>query len=206
MGLTKRLMDVTLAGCAALSLSPVLICIALRIWWQGDGPVLYVAERMKTPEQSFGLLKFRTMTVQADDSGVTSPAKAHRITPFGAKLRQHRLDELPQLWNILKGDISIVGPRPPLREYVERFPDIYAAVLKSRPGVTGLATLAFNQREAQLLARCKTARETDHVYCRRCIPTKARLDLAYQRSANILLDLWILWRTLQQISARPAPA
>ena len=203
MSVTKRLMDITLAGLAALLLCPVLIWIALRIWWQGDGPVLYVSQRMKTPERAFGLLKFRTMTAQPGDAGVTGPQKAHRITPFGARLRQSRLDELPQLWNILKGDISIVGPRPPLREYVERFPDIYAEVLKSRPGVTGLATLTFNRREAQLLSRCQSAQETDTVYCRRCIPTKARLDLIYQKSADLMLDLWILWRTLRQISGRP---
>jgi lipopolysaccharide/colanic/teichoic acid biosynthesis glycosyltransferase len=199
-------MDISLAGLAALLASPLLIWLCLRIWSQRDGPVFYVSERMKTPEQSFGLLKFRTMTVQPGDAGVTGPEKAHRITPLGAMMRKRRLDELPQLWNIIKGDISIVGPRPPLREYVERFPDIYADVLKSRPGVTGLATLAFNQREARLLAHCKTAQQTEDVYCRRCIPTKARLDLIYQHRADISLDLWILWRTLRQISARSVRA
>jgi len=89
-----------------------------------------------------------------------------------------------------------------LREYVERYPDIYARVLSCPPGVTGLATLRFNQREAQLLASCASAKETDRVYCRRCIPTKARLDLAYQKHASMQLDLWILWRTLRQIVAR----
>ncbi len=203
MSASKRLMDIALASLAVLLLSPVLIWISLRIWRQGDGPVLYVSERMKTPDHAFGLLKFRTMTTQPGDTGVTGPTKAHRITPFGAKLRQSRLDELPQLWNILKGDISIVGPRPPLREYVERFPDIYVDVLRSRPGVTGLATLTFNQREARLLAECKSAEETDRVYCRRCIPPKARLDLIYQLNANLTLDIWILWRTLRQVSQRP---
>jgi lipopolysaccharide/colanic/teichoic acid biosynthesis glycosyltransferase len=181
---------------------PVLLWFSLRIWWQDDGPIFYVSERMKTPEHSFGLLKFRTMRVKPDDTGVTGPQKADRITPLGAMMRRHRFDELPQLWNILKGDISIVGPRPPLREYVERFPQIYADVLKSRPGVTGLATLAFHQREARLLADCTSAAETEEVYCRRCIPTKARLDLTYQRSATLLLDIWILWRTLRQLLMR----
>jgi len=179
---TKRLFDITLASLAALLLAPLLIWLGLRIWWQGDGPVFYVSERMKSPTRAFGLLKFRTMIPVPDDAGVTGPQKAHRITRFGAMLRQRRLDELPQLWNILKGDISLVGPRP--------------------PGVTGLATLRFNQREAQLLASCASAKETDRVYCRRCIPTKARLDLAYQKHASMQLDLWILWRTLRQIVAR----
>jgi len=199
---TKRMLDITLASLGVIVFWPLLAWFSLRIWWQGDGPIFYVSERMKTPEQSFGLQKFRTMTVQPDDTGVTGPDKAHRITKLGAMMRKHRFDELPQLWNILKGDISIVGPRPPLRVYVERFPDIYTNVLKSRPGVTGLATLAFHQREARLLAECTSASETEDVYCRRCIPTKARLDLTYQKSANNFLDLWILWRTLRQLSER----
>lgn len=205
MSAPKRMLDITLASLAVMLFWPVLVWFSLRIWWQGEGPVFYVSERMKTPEHSFGLLKFRTMRVAPDDTGVTGPQKADRITPLGAMMRRHRFDELPQLWNILKGDISIVGPRPPLREYVERFPQIYADVLKSRPGVTGLATLAFHQREARLLANCTTAAETEEVYCRRCIPTKARLDLTYQKSATLLLDLWILWRTLRQLWMRTAP-
>jgi lipopolysaccharide/colanic/teichoic acid biosynthesis glycosyltransferase len=196
------MLDITLASLAVMLFWPVLLWFSLRIWWQDDGPIFYVSERMKTPEHSFGLLKFRTMRVKPDDTGVTGPQKADRITPLGAMMRRHRFDELPQLWNILKGDISIVGPRPPLREYVERFPQIYADVLKSRPGVTGLATLAFHQREARLLADCTSAAETEEVYCRRCIPTKARLDLTYQRSATLLLDIWILWRTLRQLLMR----
>ena len=202
MSRTKRLTDITLASLAAVLLAPLLIWLGLRIWRQGDGPVFYISERMKTPTRAIGLVKFRTMVPADGDTGVTGPQKAHRITPFGAMLRRRRLDELPQLWNILKGDISLVGPRPPLREYVDRYPDIYARVLRSTPGVTGLATLSFNQREARLLANCTTAQETDRVYCRRCIPTKARLDLAYQRHASLRLDMWILWRTLCQIFAR----
>ncbi len=202
MSTAKRMLDITLASLAVMLFWPVLLWFSLRIWWQGDGPIFYVSERMKTPERSFGLLKFRTMSVQLDDSGVTGPEKAHRITPLGEMMRKHRFDELPQLWNILKGDISIVGPRPPLREYVEQFPGIYADVLKSRPGVTGLATLAFHRREARLLGDCISAAETEEVYCRRCIPRKARLDLAYQKNATVLLDLWILWRTLRQLATR----
>ncbi len=111
-------------------------------------------------------------------------------------LRRTRLDELPQLWNILRGDMSFVGPRPPLRMYVERFPGLYAQVLRSRPGVTGLATLVFHRREAELLRGCRSAEETDTVYVRRCVPVKARLDLIYQRRRNVCFDLAILGRTI----------
>jgi lipopolysaccharide/colanic/teichoic acid biosynthesis glycosyltransferase len=137
-----------------------------------------------------------------DDAGVTGGDKAARITPLGAKLRRRRIDELPQLWNILKGDMSFVGPRPPLRSYVEAYPDLYGDVLKSTPGVTGLATLKYNKREAKLLAQCATPAETDTVYRTRCIPAKAKLDLIYQRNYRPCLDYWIIWSTLRQIFSK----
>lgn len=184
----KRVLDVVFAAVLLVVLAPLIVCIAWRIWRAKDGPVFYVAERMKSPHQSFGLWKFRTMTVVASDSGVSGGHKGARVTPLGAKLRASRLDELPQLWNILNGDISFVGPRPPLREYVERFPELYAQVLKMRPGVTGLATLRFHKHEAHLLARCRTEEQTEAVYTRICVPRKARIDLIYLRHQSIAFD------------------
>ena len=184
----KRTLDVVFAVALAVLLAPVMAWIAWLIWRAQDGPVFHVAERMKSPTDSFGLWKFRTMTPSRGDSGVSGGHKCGRITPLGARLRASRLDELPQLWNILKGDISFVGPRPPLREYVERFPELYTRVLRSRPGVTGLASLRFHRHEARLLARCRTAQQTDAVYARICVPRKARLDLIYQRHQSIGLD------------------
>ena len=102
------------------------------------------------------------------------------------------MDELPQMWNILRGDISFVGPRPPLPVYVTRFPDLYAQVLQSRPGVTGLASLVFAAHEEALLSRCATSDETDAIYARRCVPRKARIDLLYQRRRSLLLDAWLV--------------
>lgn len=198
----KRFFDVISASFVLLLVWPFLAWTAFRIWRQKDGPVFYIAERMKSPTQAFGLIKFRTMSHASEDAGVTGGNKNARITPLGKKLRKRRLDELPQLWNIIKGDISFVGPRPPLREYVDRFPQVYGEVLKSRPGVTGLATLVYNQREGALLANCKTAEETDRVYCDTCIPAKAKLDLMYQRAYRPCLDYWIIWATLRQISAK----
>jgi lipopolysaccharide/colanic/teichoic acid biosynthesis glycosyltransferase len=199
MTLTKRLFDLVMALMLVMILSPVIAYISIRIWRQKDGPTLYRAERMKTPDQSFDLWKFRTMRPSTHNSGVTGADKNDRITPMGHILRSKRLDELPQLWNVFRGDISFVGPRPPLREYTDRFPNIYGRVLKSRPGITGLATILFHKREAQLLAECASAKETDAVYCRRCIPSKARLDIIYQNRANLCLDIWILWETLRRI-------
>ena len=98
-------------------------------------------------------------------------------------------------WNVLKGDMSLVGPRPPLREYVERFPGIYGEVLKSPTGITGLASLRYHDREEKLLAACQDAAETDRVYAGRCVPAKARLDLIYQRNWSLCFDLKLIWET-----------
>jgi lipopolysaccharide/colanic/teichoic acid biosynthesis glycosyltransferase len=106
------------------------------------------------------------------------------------------LDELPQVINVLKGDISFVGPRPPLRQYVEQYPEIYGKVLKSRPGVTGMASIYFNAHEERLLSRCRNREETDRVYRRICIPRKARLDLLYQKRNNVCFDMDLMLRSV----------
>ncbi|ETD87144.1 sugar transferase [Rhodobacter capsulatus] len=199
MTLTKRLFDIGFAllilPLIALIAAVVLAALALT---QGR-PYFYAAERMKTPDTAFRLWKFRTMTVVATDAGVSGGDKAGRITPVGRVLRRFRLDELPQLWNILRGDISFVGPRPPLRSYVERFPEIYAEVLKSRPGVTGLASIHYHRHEEWLLARSRSAAETDRLYCRICIPAKAKLDLIYARHASVCFDLRLIGRTIARM-------
>jgi lipopolysaccharide/colanic/teichoic acid biosynthesis glycosyltransferase len=158
-------------------------------------PLFYVAERMKGVGQPFSLWKLRTMTVAPAESGVSGGDKAGRITPLGAFIRRARMDEVPQIWNVLKGDMSFVGPRPPLREYVERFPDLYAQVLQSPTGITGLASLRFHGREETLLAACGSAEETDRVYAERCVPQKARLDLIYQKNWSVCFDLKLIWET-----------
>ena len=192
----KRFLDVLAVLVLAPILLPVGVIVALCILIKDGGPIFYMAERMKTSTQSFKLIKFRTMTVAVAESGVSGGDKTSRITRTGAYLRGKRLDELPQLINVLKGDISFVGPRPPLREYVERFPLIYAQVLKSRPGITGLATVVYHAHEEKLLARSKSAAETDAIYCRACIPRKAHLDLLYQRKRNLRFDFYLMLKSV----------
>ena len=201
----KRLMDVVFSSLLIVILAPVFVAIVAVLLIRQGRPVFYVAERMKSPTEAFGLWKFRTMTVSDEDSGVSGGNKAQRITPLGARLRAKRLDEIPQLWNILKGDISFVGPRPPLRQYVDRFPDLYARVLKSRPGVTGLATLTLHRQETELLAGCRSARETDDVYCRLCIPRKARMDLIYQQNRSVCYDFVLVFQTIGEMFSRDDP-
>ena len=162
----KRALDVVIALCLGLLLLPLLGLLTLWLLIREGRPVFYVAERMKGINRPFRLWKLRTMTLADEDSGVSGGDKAARVTKTGAWLRAKRLDEFPQLWNILRGDLSFVGPRPPLRQYVEANPDLYARVLKSRPGVTGLASITYHKHEAALLARCTTSEETDQVYSR----------------------------------------
>jgi lipopolysaccharide/colanic/teichoic acid biosynthesis glycosyltransferase len=196
----KRAFDIGLALVLGVLLAPLIVAVSLAVLIRDGRPVLFASERMKSPEIAFTLWKFRTMAPDPADSGVSGGDKHARITPTGAFLRAKRLDELPQLWNILKGDMSFVGPRPPLRSYVERFPDLYRQVLKARPGVTGLATLVYHRTEERLLAETRTAAETDAVYARRCVPRKARLDLIQAHRQSVCADAWLaaatVWRGL----------
>ena len=180
----KRIFDLFFTSLLVVILGPIILWLCFYLWRKQGRPLFYAAELMKTPDTSFRLWKFRTMTVVEGDQGVTAAHKTEKITPTGAWLRSKRLDEFPQLWNLLKGDLSFVGPRPPLREYVERYPDVYAQVLKSRRGVTGLATTRFHHHEARLLDRCEPAEEADAIYTQVCIPRKARLDLIYQSNQS----------------------
>ncbi len=201
MTLRKRLFDLTLAFLLLPLVLPLLLGLLAWMALTGAGPLFYISERMKTPTKPFRLIKLRTMRPALHDqnTGVSGGDKTTRITRFGQFLRRSRLDELPQIWNILRGDMSFVGPRPPLRQYVEQFPQIYARVLKNRPGLTGLATLTFHAHEARLLAACKTPAETEKTYTRRCITRKAQLDLIYQRRQSLCLDLWLMGKTVARI-------
>ena len=199
----KRALDLVAALLLSVVLAPLIAVIALTILLRDGRPVLYISERMTTGPRPFQLWKFRTMRPDAGDRGVSGGDKTARITATGRFLRRYRLDELPQLWNVLRGDLSFVGPRPPLRRYVEMEPELYARVLKSRPGITGLATLAFHRTEERLLAGCGTAEQTEAVYRRRCVPRKARLDLIYQERRTICFDLRLMLATvLRSVSLR----
>jgi lipopolysaccharide/colanic/teichoic acid biosynthesis glycosyltransferase len=195
----KRALDLALVILLSPLLLPILAVLVLVLWLREGCPVFYKSERMQSPTRGFMLWKLRTMRTVSHDSGVTGADKSARITPTGQVLRKRRLDELPQIFNILRGDISFVGPRPPLRIYVERFPDIYQKVLQSRPGVTGLASLVYARHEAHLLGRCDTAAATDAIYARACVPRKARIDLIYQRNQSLIFDIWLIVLTAARV-------
>jgi len=192
----KRLFDLICALGLSILLAPVIVIVALLILVLDGRPVFYISERMKSPTEGFNLIKFRTMNPAAGDSGVSGGDKSDRITRMGEGLRRSRLDEVPQLWNVLRGDVSFVGPRPPLRQYVEQFPEVYGKVMKSRPGITGLASIYFHAHEEHLLAHSTTQDETEAIYSRACIPRKARLDLIYQARRNVCMDLALMFKTV----------
>lgn len=198
----KRFFDVLFSVLLLIILSPIFILVVVWMYLRNEMPVLYVSERMKNVDQSFQLYKFRTMSppkAAEDNAGVTGGDKQSRVTPLGRILRKYRLDELPQLINIVRGDMSLVGPRPPLRRYTETHRMLYSKVLLSKPGVTGLASMSFHKHEEWLLKQARTQEETERIYMERCIPRKARIDLIYQKESNICFDIKILLQTVAKV-------
>ena len=196
MKLTKRLFDIAVALVLCILLLPLVLFIALLIFFLDGRPVFFLSERMKAHGHSFTIIKFRTMRPDIKDFGATGAHKDNRITKVGSVLRRHRIDEIPQLWNILVGDMSFVGPRPPLRRYVEKFPELYKEVLRNRPGVTGLASLYFHRHEEWLLSKATNAEKSEEIYCRRCVPQKAKLDLIYQENQSFCFDVMLMFKTV----------
>ncbi len=195
-----------LASLMAVVLVPVIALLSVVVLLFDGRPVFFVQSRMKSPDETFKLVKFRTLTVAEGEETVLGGDKLSRITPLGRILRKSRMDELPQLWNILRGDIGFVGPRPPLRRYMERFPEVYNEVLKTRPGVTGLATLRYHAKEERLMAQSRSAEEAEALYERLCIPAKARLDLLYAKHKSPCLDLRMMLATIwRRLSPVPRP-
>ncbi|MEM6578507.1 MAG: sugar transferase [Pseudomonadota bacterium] len=205
MTLPKRIFDLALATALLIVLLPVMGLIALAILLIDGRPVLFRSDRMKSPSETFSLWKFRTMSVAAADDTVTAGYKGDRITRTGALFRRSRMDELPQLFNVLRGDMSFVGPRPPLPRYVALRPDLYNLVLQYRPGVTGLATLVYHRHEERLLAECSDAALTHDTYLRRCVPAKARLDLIWARHHSLCYDIVLIWRTVSHLLRQFGP-
>lgn len=195
MTLSKRIFDLFFAISIGLLVLPIFAILLVVLLVTEGRPLFYVSERMRTSTQPFALIKLRTMPLDSGDGGVTGAHKIHVLSRMQRILRKSRADEVPQLWNVIKGDISLVGPRPPLRLYVKAYPEIYDKVLQSRPGITGLASLRFHGHEERLLHACHSAQETDAVYRRRCIPRKATLDMIYQHRRNLCFDIALLAET-----------
>jgi lipopolysaccharide/colanic/teichoic acid biosynthesis glycosyltransferase len=191
-------LDVILVSLALAMTAPLMLLIALAIRATSDGPVLFRQWRSGLNRRQFQLLKFRTMEHVRAASGPAVTRKGDvRVTWLGKWLRRWKLDELPQLINVLRGEMSIVGPRPDLEEFWWQATEVELQVLAMKPGLTGAATLAFANEE-ELLAQVP---ESDLVgfYVRNIMPRKARLDCEYAAQANILTDFRILLKTVAGI-------
>jgi len=188
----KRAFDIALALAGLVLLSPLLIAVAVFIKLDSVGPVLFCQRRVGRGLRCFTLFKFRTM-IPAHGGGEITVADDRRVTRLGRLLRLAKLDELPQLWNILTGDMSFVGPRPLVESTINRFRDEYEWILaESRPGVTDPASIKY-RHEAAILGSC--AHPVDY-YFRVIMPDKIRLQKAYMRRQSVLGDVMILCRTV----------
>ncbi len=196
-GLVKRLFDIAAAGLGLLLLWPVLLAAAVWVKLDSPGPVLFRQTRIGRFGVPFTIHKFRTMRV-APGAAITVGADP-RITRAGHWLRQTKLDELPQLWDVLRGAMSLVGPRPELPKYVELYPaDLRERVLSVRPGITDPASLAFSH-EAELLA---AAADPEREYREVILPAKLRLSADYAARANLATDLRLIVATLARVFER----
>jgi len=188
----KRSFDIAGSCLGLLVLSPVFLLVAVLIKLDSPGPVLFRQERMGKGFHPFFLYKFRTMVQDAQSKGPTITfGKDSRITPVGKFLRKTKIDEFPQLINVLKGDMSIVGPRPEIRQYVELFPRDYEEILKVSPGITDLASLRY-RHEAELLGRSDNPEDE---YIKHVLPDKIMLAKVYIDRASFFFDLTLIFKT-----------
>lgn len=190
--IAKRTFDAALAAVGLILASPVLAAIAIAIKAGSKGPLLYKGRRVGLDGVPFEMLKFRTMVVDADKIGGSStPEDDPRVTPIGKRLRRYKLDELPQLLNVLKGDMSFVGPRPQVQWAVDLYTPEEREILRVRPGITDEASLRFSN-EAEIL---KGSTDPDKDYIEKIHPEKMRLSLEYVRHRSFSGDLSIIART-----------
>lgn len=195
----KRLFDIVFCLCGLTILAPVFIIIAIIIKLSSKGPVFYVQKRVGQYNIDFSLLKFRTMSIGADKSGLlTVGSKDSRITSVGYFLRKYKLDELPQLINVLLGNMSLVGPRPEVRKYVDLYNQEQAEILNVKPGITDYASIEYFE-ENDLLAKSDNPEQT---YIEKILPSKITLNKKYISKSGIMTDVKILYLTLKKILIR----
>ncbi len=186
----KRAFDFCVALAGLVVVAPVLLLAALLVKWSSPGPVFFRQERIGRGLRPFRIYKFRTMVVDAPRLGgaITQGEGDPRITPVGRWLRKTKVDELPQLLNVLVGEMSLVGPRPEVARYVEMFRSDFAEILRIRPGITDLASLKYRD-EGALLGQTS---DTEGAYVRYILPDKIRLAREYISRRNLALDLWLI--------------
>ena len=194
----KRVIDIVLASVGVVVLSPALAVIAVAVKLSSKGPVFYRGVRSGLHGKPFRIFKFRTMVVDAENlGGGTTAHNDPRVTPVGRVLRRYKLDELPQVFNVLIGDMSVVGPRPELPEYTSRYNDEEAMILSVRPGITDLSSLQFID-----LASIVGADDADNVYEQTVLNEKNQLRLQDVREWTLTGDFVLIGRTIRAIFSR----
>ena len=189
----KRILDIIASASGIVLLSPLLILAAIAVRFTSPGPVLFKQRRIGKDFRPFEIYKFRTMVRDAPSKGAQiTMGEDPRITRVGRVLRKTKIDEFPQLFNVLKGDMSLVGPRPEVPLYVEMFRADYAEVLRVRPGVTDLASLKYRD-EAAVLGR---AADPEKEYVERLLPEKIRLAKEYVNRSSLGFDILIILKTV----------
>ncbi len=192
----KRFLDILSSALVLLLLLPVWLIIALVIVLESRGGVFYKQVRVGKDNRDFNLYKFRTMRTGSDQKGLlTVGERDSRITRVGYFLRKYKLDEFPQLLNVLKGDMSIVGPRPEVRKYVDLYTPEQMRVLSVRPGLTDLASIQY-VHENELLAASDNPEQT---YIQEVMPAKLELNLQYIDTQSVLGDIKLIWKTFSAI-------
>ena len=195
----KRTFDLVFAIIASLLLFPLFLLGSLLAKLQSQGPVFYKAKRVGKDEALFEMYKFRTMVVNADTlGGSLTTYRDTRITRIGRFLRWTKLDELPNLINVIKGEMSLIGPRPEAPDYVKYYTEIQKQVLQVKPGMTGPSQLANRDEEAKL----KGQQDAEHYYITELMPKKLALDLHYVATQSIASDIGWLLKTLWVVIVR----
>jgi lipopolysaccharide/colanic/teichoic acid biosynthesis glycosyltransferase len=189
----KRVFDFTIACVGIVTLSPLFLLAAVLVRLSSPGPIFFCQDRIGRDFQPFKIIKFRTMVMNAQSCGpAITIGNDSRITRFGLFLRRTKIDELPQLFNVLLGEMSLVGPRPELPEYVEIFRSEYTEILSVRPGLTDIASLHYRD-ESSILA---TAHDPTKEYLTNVLPHKLRLSKEYLQSSSLWSDMFLIVSTI----------
>ena len=192
----KRIFDIFFSVSGLIILSPILLVISLLILLDSRGGIFYLQQRVGKNNSDFFIFKFRTMHTGAEQHGLlTVGAKDKRLTHAGYYLRKYKLDELPQLINVLKGEMSFFGPRPEVRKYVNMYSTEQLKVLQVKPGITDYASIEYSN-ESELLAE---ADNPEKFYIETVFPSKLKLNLKYITEKNLWKDVRIIFMTLRKI-------
>ena len=195
----RRIFDLLVAICVLILLAPLFVLCVIFNKLLSPGPIFYKARRIGRNETVFDMYKFRSMIINADSIGIALTAyEDQRITPIGRFLRRWKLDEVPQLVNVLKGQMSIVGPRPEAPDYVFYYTDQQKQVLAVRPGITGPAQFAHRYEEQMLKGQI----DPEKFYLSQIMPKKIAIDLEYIQKRTIATDMWWLLKTVFGLFAR----